>query len=417
MGTAQLEFTADELLADQPIAEPLVVAGTVCHGGFDEDGAYRSPRTRHRVPAIAAWQASHAEVFGTELIDVPLSTWPGQFPNVAQARLLIDRGVPEPLMATLTRIGTVEGFGADIRQLHPGDLQSSFVEAIKGMALDHLDRGLFEAHARDEAGWGEQAGHRDMWFAARDLAFEHRSADLDIDAMLERLGFGPNAKGAPGTGPRLLPDDIDPLLEIVADVMIRILLIEVQAFHTFAWAEELLGDRDLVAGDGAAATLVSYIRADETPHVEYLKTALSEMRDLTWVGASGARYAGADMIGTLWQAGLDRSLGSQRTANRKSILGEIEHWCQLRANGDDLLAEFHSLRSPATEAATTLARGEAPRSLDSSRSLASDSSLRSPATPPAVSAATTLARGEAPRSLGSSRSLARDASLDPPTRG
>ena len=344
MGTAQLEFTADELLAEQDIAEPLVVGGTICHGGFDAAGEYVSPRTRNRVPAIEAWQANHAATFGTGLIEAPLSTWPGQFPNVAQARYLIQRGVPEPLMATLTRIGTVEGFGAEIRNVHPGDMQRWFADDITGMAVDHLDRGLFEAHGRDEAGYGEQAGHRDMWFAARDIAFEEQTAELDIDAMIERLGLGPNAKGAPGTGPRRLPDDIDPLLEIVADVMIRILLIEIQAFHTFAWAEELLADPNLVAGDGAAATLVSYIRADETPHVEYLKTALSEMRDITWVGDSGAKYPGSEMIGTLWAAGLDRSLGAQRETNRKAILGEIEYWCNQRPNGNDLLAEFHTLR-------------------------------------------------------------------------
>ena len=224
-------------------------------------------------------------------------------------------------MATLTRIGTVEGFGAEIRNLHPGDLQSRFDESIAGLAVDHLDRGLFEAHARDEAGWGDQAGHRDMWFAARDIAFDGRTEHLDIDAMIERLGFGPNAKGAPGTGPRLLPDDIDPLVEIVADVMIRILLIEIQAFHTFAWAEELLGDPDLVAGDGAAATVVSYIRADETPHVEYLKTALSEMRDLTWVGESGTKYAGSDddraAVGRRARA-LARHAARRRTASRST---------------------------------------------------------------------------------------------------
>jgi hypothetical protein len=183
-----------------------------------------------------------------------------------------------------------------------------------------------------------------MWFAARDIAFEAQTAELDIDAMIERLGLGPNAKGAPGTGPRRLPDDIDPLLEIVADVMIRILLIEIQAFHTFAWAEDLLADPDLVAGDGAAATVVSYIRADETPHVEYLKTALSEMRDVTWVGDSGAKYPGSEMVATLWAAGLDRSLGTQRETNRKAILGEIEYWCNQRPIGKDLLAEFHTLR-------------------------------------------------------------------------
>ena len=60
MGTTQLEFTADELLADVDIAEPLVVGDTVCHGGFGDDGAYVSPRTRNRVPAIHAWQAQRA---------------------------------------------------------------------------------------------------------------------------------------------------------------------------------------------------------------------------------------------------------------------------------------------------------------------------------------------------------------------
>lgn len=346
MGTAQLEFTAEELLADREITAPLVVAGRACHGGFDSDGGYVSPRTRHRVPAIQAWQANHAETFGPGLLDIPLDTWPGMFPNVDQARFLITSGVPEPLMATLTRIGTVEGFGANIRLLHPGDLQRRFDDDITGTAVAHLDRGLFEAHARDEAGWGDQAGHRDMWFAARDIAFEGRRADLDIDAMLDRLGFGPTATGGPATGPRLLPDDIDPLLEIVAEVMVRVLLIEVQAFHTFAWAEELLADPELVAGDGAASVLVSYIRADETPHVEYLKTALAEMRDMTWIGASGAKYDGGDMIGRLWAHGLERSLGPARAENRRSILGEIEHWCHGRANGGDLLAQFHSLATP-----------------------------------------------------------------------
>ena len=75
---------------------------------------------------------------------------------------------------------------------------------------------------------------------------------------------------------------------MMVERMIRLLLIEISAFHTFAWAETLLDDTDLVAGDGEAARLVAYIRADETPHVDYLKTVLTEMRDRTVVGENGA---------------------------------------------------------------------------------------------------------------------------------
>lgn len=344
--TAQVEFTADELLADTPVAEPLLAGGVRCHGGFDEDGTYVSPRTRFRVPAIDAWQAQHTEQFGTALLDVPLETWGEHFPNVEQARFLVRSGVPEPLMATLTRIGTVEGYGANIRLLQPSGLQRWFVEDIRGTAIDHLGRGLFEAHGRDEAGWEEEAGHKDMWFAARDIAFEASTAELDILAMLERMGFG---SGAPSglDAPRLLPTDVNAELEFTVMLMIRVLFIEISAFHTFRWAEDWLSDPDLVAGDGAAAQLVSYIRADETPHVRYLATALTELRDRTWVGESGKHHAGHEMIDRLWQHLLDLSLGSSRDQTRAGLQAEIEHWCRRRPNGDDLLAEFASLGSGA----------------------------------------------------------------------
>ena len=343
MTTLQVTFTEAELLADHQMAEPLVEGGVRCHGGFDDTGSYVSPRTKHRVPAIEAWQAQNAATFGTEVLHVPLDTWPGHMPNVAQARHLIRAGVPEPLIATLTRIGTVEGFGANIRFLQPGDLQQHFEESIAGTAIDHLGKGLFEAHGRDEAGWEEEAGHKDMWFAARDIAFESPTAKIDIDAMLARMGFG-----QPGSGPgaaleRALPDDIDVNLELIANLMIRVLFIEVQAFHTFAWAEDWLSDTDLVAGDGRAAELVSFIRADETPHVGYLKTALTEMRDRTWIGEGGKHHAGTDMIGRLWERGLEQSLGAGRAQTRQAVLGEVEHWCLQRDRGADILAEFHSL--------------------------------------------------------------------------
>jgi hypothetical protein len=349
MTTDQVTFTAAELLSDHAIVEPLIAGGVRCHGGYDASGTYVSPRTRFRNPAIEAWQAKHVADFGTEILHVPLDTWPAHYPNVAQARHLITAGVPEPLIATLTRIGTVEGLGANIRLLQPENLQRFFDEDIAGTATDHLGGGRFEAHGRDEAGWEEEAGHKDMWFAARDIAFGSPTADVDIDAKLERMGFGQQGPGA--AVERRLPDDIAPELEAVASIMIRVLLIEVQAFHTFAWAEDWLADRDLVAGDGRAAQLVSHIRADETPHVGYLKTAVTEMRDRTWIGTSGKRYAGTDMIGRLWDRLLDDSLGAGRAVTRKAVIGEVEHWAGKRPNGADIVAEFHAIADPDAVAA------------------------------------------------------------------
>ena len=172
---AQIHWSEQELLATDPVVEPLIAGGVRCHGGYTGDGAYVSPRTKYRIPAIEAWQQSHREQFGTEILDAPLDLWPEPFPNVAQSKYLLEQGVREPTITSLTRIGTVEGFGGMIRYAHPGDLQRHFVESIDGTAMQHLDRGLFEAHARDEAGWEDEGGHNTMWFAARDIAFERPS--------------------------------------------------------------------------------------------------------------------------------------------------------------------------------------------------------------------------------------------------
>lgn len=351
-------WTEVELLENDPVAEPLVLGGYRCHGGFDVDGRYRSPRTRFRAPAIEAWQRRHRDEFGSELLDVPLDRWPATYPNVAQSRYLLEHGVRDPMIMTLTRIGVVEGFGAMIRHACVPDRQRFFDESIEGTAIEHLDRGLFEAHARDEAGWDEEAGHRHMWFAVRDLAFEHPVTEDQTQLMLDRMGL-PTA-GAPQPSPEEvrermlgahLVDDLDLSLEAMIRRMIGILLIEISAHHVFAWAEELLADPDLVAGDGDAARLVSYIRQDESPHVAYLATALTEMRDRTFVGESGRRLPGADVIGTLWEAGLAESLGDGRAGLRQLRVREVEDALDGHPQRDEILEGFHALADPAPEEA------------------------------------------------------------------
>src|SRR4051812_47369432 len=271
MVASQIDYSPNELLESDSFAEPLIAGGVRCHGGFDESGNYISPRTKHRSPAIRAWQHQREEQFGTELLDIALDTWPGPYPTVEQAKFLIRSGVPDPIIGRLTQIGTVEGFGSMIRHAPIPDLQRCFVEDVRGTAMWHLGRGLYEAHARDEAGYKSEGGHKQMWFAARDIAFESPLTEDETETMMDRMfGYGGPAGG--GSAATQMFPEVDASLESLIQTMARLLLIEISAFHVFAWAEAVLSDTALVAGNGEAARLVSYIRADETPHVEYLKT-------------------------------------------------------------------------------------------------------------------------------------------------
>jgi hypothetical protein len=80
--------------------------------------------------------------------------------------------------------------------------------------------------------------------------------------------------------------------------------------------------------------------------VEYLRTALTEMRDRTFVGESGKRYPGTDIIGQMWDASLAESLGLLEEQNRAATVAELELAVSSRPNSADLLAEFHSLAAP-----------------------------------------------------------------------
>jgi len=362
MTTMQVEFTEAELLADHHIVEPLIANGVLCHGGFDDDGAYVSPRTANRWPAIHAWEEQRVEQFATPILDIPLDTWPESFPNIDQSKLLIRHGVTAPTISALTRIGTVEGFGGMLRLLPIPDFRASFDEDITGTAIDHIGGGLFEAHARDEAGFEDIAGHNRMWFAARDIAFENPVTEDQTAEMLARMGLSGGTRTAAeltalheaAVAARVLPTDVDFTLEMVVGRMIGLLFIEISAFHGFIWAEGVLSDTDLVAGDGEAARIISYVRADETPHVAWLRTALSEMRDRSWVGSSGQKYDGTEMIDLMWQKAIRDSVLLRRHEGLQLAMREIDHATAGRADADDLIDEMLSLGTIVREADGTV---------------------------------------------------------------
>ncbi len=336
---SRLNFSTEEILANVPTREPLIVKGVKCHGGFDADGNYRSPRTAFRVPAIEAWQEQHVATSGTALFEIPADTVSPQVPNVAQVKFLLRSGVREPFVRWLSEIAIVEGFGAMIRDLPVPPLNTFIREDTAGTALAHLTSGLFEAHARDEAGWTEEGGHRQMWDAARDAALSNPAISPEIYAnLIARRGAGQPAA--------LFPELGEPVQRLIR-FMVNVLAIEVFAASTFAWAEEILSDPEVSDAPNDAANLVRYIRSDEAPHVEYLRTALSEIQARTLLTLDGKPVSGRKVVNDLAERGI-RAMLRQRLNERPVMVRDLIRRTANVGDIDALMREFDALGTPWT---------------------------------------------------------------------
>lgn len=331
----RLDFSAEELLRDAEVKAPLMAGDVLCHGGFDADGHYVSPRTLHRSPAILAWQHRLARE-DTPLIDIADALLPPQYPSVAQAKLLLQRGFPEPIVRALTVISILEGFGAIIRDVRVPELGALLVEPLAGTALAHLDRGLFEAHARDEAGYRDQGGHKQMWEAARDLALENPKIPSDV--FLRLMGERGQSRASEPLFPQL-----DKRLHRMLGTMCQVYVIEVFARRTFAWGIQLLGDAEVSAAPREASAMVAHIQADEAPHVEYLRTALSEARARTLRTADGAAISGRKVVDGMLHDILSRMTDSRPREQRDSSRGVLAQAVQAGKITQALVDEFDAL--------------------------------------------------------------------------
>jgi hypothetical protein len=330
---SRLNFSTDEILANVDTREPLIVKGVKCHGGFDADGHYRSPRTAFRVPAIKAWQEQHVATSRTALFEIPADTVSPQVPNVAQVKFLLKSGVREPMVRWLSEIAIVEGFGAMIRELPVPPLNTFIREDTAGTALAHLASGLFEAHARDEAGWSEEGGHRQMWDAARDAALSNPAISPEIyAAIIARRG---------GQRVAMFPELGEPVERLIRS-MANVLAIEVFAASTFAWAEEILSDPEVSDAPADAANLVRYIRSDEAPHVEYLRTALSEIQARTLLTLDGKPIPGRKVVNDLAERGI-RTMVRQRLNERPVMVRDLIRKTAKVKDVDALMREFDAL--------------------------------------------------------------------------
>ncbi len=334
---APLVYSVEEILSDPAVSEPLVANGVRCHGGFDADGRYRSPRTRHRAPAIRAWQERLARD-GFGVVDVPRALIPPQYPNSAQTKLLLREGVRDPVVRTLTMISIIEGFGAIIRDVRVPELAELLVEPFDGTALAHLGGGLFEAHARDEAGYRDQGGHKQMWEAARDLALENPSVPDDV--LMRFMG----RRNATRSRERAFPQ-LDEGLERMLQTMATVLVVEVFAENTFDWGQQVLSDPEVSADPSGAGAMVGYIRADENPHVEYLRTALSEVRARRLRTVDGSTIAGSIVIDRLLHRTLHALTSERPRQQREDLRASLADSMQAARDPRRLAEEFDSLET------------------------------------------------------------------------
>lgn len=350
----QLVYSQDEILAEHDFATKMNHDGRTIHGGLAADGRYQPPRSLHRTDAIRAW--SGQVVTAGHKLDVmdrkAVIEMFDFFPTVEQTTLLLERGCKDAMTRLLTMIGIVEGFGNDGIKLMPKlEIGDYFVESVEGTCLDHLHRGLLIAHGRDEAGSEQEAGHDEMWFAIRDVALDHPEV---TDDMFENLPIAPppgytgRAKASPealsvgDTMERLFPS-FDPALEMTLRGLAQILLVELGAYKTFAWAREVLADPKASAAPEWAPHMVDCIQADEDIHVNYLECALAEARARTFVDTGGERIAGETVIDRVCEATIERQSGprmQRMMAHRyQNILNELA----TRSDGEKILAEFKAL--------------------------------------------------------------------------
>jgi len=292
----RLVYTSEELHESVDYAAPHMVGDQRLHGGFLADGTYVSPRTKHRVRALDAWE-SELRARGGAPFDASAGLLAGvRVPNVEQQRVLLRNGLGEVFWNGLTITGKIEARGRFLAQLQVPDLQSAIVEDISEMAIGHLDKGLLSAHGLDEGGEPARGigGHDAMWFALRDLAF---GPDAYPDVEPEQN------IGRDDAGRRTMPE-IDEAIEGFFAFLANLLIIEFRAELGFADTQAILLTPDLFADNRQraelAAEMVERIRTDELIHVRSLNLYLGELRNVTLRTVDGRTVAGAVLIDRFW---------------------------------------------------------------------------------------------------------------------
>ena len=190
-----------------------------------------------------------------------------------------------------------------------------------------------------------------MWFQIRDAALENPRVTPD---MFENLPIAPppGYSGPAKPGPealtvgdlaeRALPT-LDPLLEILLSAPAQILVIELMAYSTFRWAQEVLADPECSAASDFAPRMVDYIQADENIHVSYLQCALAEARARTVIDQNGRELPGTCVVDTICQRIVRRNTGIRWDRMMSYRMAQIRKELATHPGGERILKGFAAL--------------------------------------------------------------------------
>jgi hypothetical protein len=138
---------------------------------------------------------------------------------------------------------------------------------------------------------------------------------------------------------------LDETLERMLAMMAQVLVVEIFAEGTFRWGVELLGDSEVSAAPQAAGAMVRHIQSDEKPHVEYLRTALSELRVRTLRTQDGGQLPGRVVVDGLLHRVLRAITRNRPREQRDDLRASLVEAMAAARNPSALLAEFDALES------------------------------------------------------------------------
>ena len=335
----KLIYTREEIEEEREYVTPHIECGVKLHGGFSEDGIYVSPRTRNRWQAINNWQ-QHLKDRGVELVEATtdLLTEPN-FPNIAQQVWLLKNGIDQGFWNSLTITGLIEARGKALVGLIAPDFQKIIVEDISETSLAHMNKGLLRAHGWDEGGNDtDTGGHDVMWFVVRDLVFGKDK--YPVPEPPASIGREKETREM-----EQIPAEYEGLLSF----LMNLLMIEVRAERAFDFYEKVLGNEEVFADRRKEAThaaeLVSRIRQDESVHVAWLLSAISEFRSFTIKTVGGEQINGAEILDPVWQQMVHWHVVEMHEVNRPINAELIKKTILANKNGEAIFKQFEALEA------------------------------------------------------------------------